>query len=500
MNFSIPDTYAKEINHYTAFETNAKKIIILLQTYDNWAGQENIKKICEYIKKDTGLRLVTVEGAYGEIHPDPLNTDIKNLLLRSDISAGVMSFLNSDSTSVNVRGVDNMSYIEQSRKSMAVLQNSSLTRESFFNEIKFQIEQSQRRIYSQSVANLRKARLNLFNLNKTLSDQINSIKEACKEQNISLDKFPSINKYIFYQQQEQSINKKRAARQQAKFVKRLVKRLHSWYKLKSKNVVNFDLKKALPILNYWMIQTGQSEEELKRNIERSGPEPVFLSLKEWIDGWLLSVAGQANTSGSYSVYEEYEKMALFIDEPFFDLLDFRRLVASNRAINELKTTLDDEINDCTDVLIKNISSPAAIQLQRIENEFNLLYNALRLTVTPNAAEYALINSSHLNNLVNDLASLSDPSPSSNIPAQIQEIGRDLDAAGTFYNLSRLRGEQMISNTLDIMNDLYEEIAILVVGGFHQQAITRILEDKRDISWAIYSVNIELKEIRSKFFM
>ena len=129
-----------------------------------------------------------------------------------------------------------------------------------------------------------------------------------------------------------------------------------------------------------------------------------------------------------------------------------------------------------------------------------MYNALRLTVTPNAAEYAMINSDHLKTLVSNLALLSDPSPSSAISAQLHEIGRDLDAAGTFYNLSRLRGEQMICRTLDLMNDQYEEIAVLVVGGFHQQAVTRILEDKRDISWAIYSVNIELKEVNSKFFM
>ena len=55
---------------------------------------------------------------------------------------------------------------------------------------------------------------------------------------------------------------------------------------------------------------------------------------------------------------------------------------------------------------------------------------------------------------------------------------------------------MADRTLELMRERGEDRAMLVVGGFHERAITRALEDARGVSWSVLAPSPDLSEARA----
>jgi hypothetical protein len=492
----IPSGIARVRKQYISWDNNAEKLIVLLQVYDNILAQENIFSVCNLFVNETGMRLIGVEGSDKELQSVPNKTSIKELILASEVSAGVLSLLNSESCDIDVFGVDNLNMIAESRKAMTDLWATSEVREKVFKVIRQLLHKAQNKFYPSSISRFRRGTLDLYGEKIALKEIIMNIQESAQIVNMDFDNFPNIKQYINIESREKKFNRNRADKQKIEFINRLLKKLSSWYKVVGKNKVNINLEKAMPILIYWMESTGQSEEELKRNIDRVGIEPVFLGCKEWIESWIVERIHRNASDRSFLFFEEFIKLAIRIGVPYFDLVDFREQVALNRDLENLSNSLSNEISECIEILIKRIDNPGSFKFYNIENQFDFLYRSLRLSVPPSEAEFSNLEPKLLHNLLKDFQDLTEISCPVHIMDELNVFENAIGAVNIFLQLSKSRSKFMIDKILEIMRERNEDRAILVIGGFHEQNVTRTLEDFREISWSVMVPSLDLKSAKT----
>ncbi|MFC2140909.1 hypothetical protein ACFLQP_01250 [Acidobacteriota bacterium] len=500
LDIAIPSSIARVSKYYHSWDKNAEKIVIVKEVYDNVLAQENIFLVCKLFVNEAGVRLITVENTDKKVESKHKKTTINDSILSSNVSAGVLNLLNFDSALIDVWGVDNLDMITKSENAVMGIRSTASVREQVFEVVRTFLLRAQKNFYTFPISRLRSGILNLlYGVDMNINEKIVQIKKAAKFAGINIHDFPTISRYINFVSKINKINKKRVNKQMTEFWNRLFNKLNSWYKIVDKNEIHIDGKQLMPLLAFWMESTGQSEEELKRNLNRAGEESFFLSCKMWFEYWIFYLLSCEKEGSVSSFVEELMRLALRIGVPFFDLTDFREYIVTRRDSEMIATSIKDEILECCNLMIDLLPNPISARFREIEDQLDHLYRSLRLATPPKEAESFYFRSGVLINQIENLCDLMGES----FPTQIMEnlliLDKVLDEVNIFLQLSRSRGKNMVSRTLELMHERNEDRAILVVGGFHAQAIIRALEEYRNISWTVITPKIDLKASKPYFF-
>ena len=273
----VPEQLGRQIDGFWAPGLGGVQLAVVLQAFDDPHAQDCLGKICA-LYVGAGVRLIGVEAADGPIRSRPGNTDIRHLIATETVSAGVLSLLNAGNAAVDVFGVDDVSLIPPSHQAMAVVSAARESREEIFREvIRPLLERAQQSHYPGELAQLRRARLSVYGSRKTMAEQARLARAAASGLGLDMASFPLVTRFLEMAEQEKSQRPGVIQAQQEEFLKRVMGRVHGWYRPAGPNRLDIDLRKAAPVLQYWVEETGQSLEEFQAAFSRQNLEQAGLS-------------------------------------------------------------------------------------------------------------------------------------------------------------------------------------------------------------------------------
>ena len=482
----VPDSLGRVTESFTAPGPGGSHLAVVLQAFDDVKAQTCLAGICTLYLK-AGVRLIGVESADGPIRPRPGRTDVADLLTTEMVSAGVLSLINAGAPGVEAWGVDEMSLIPGSHRAMQQVSEAREARDAVFQGlIRPLLLKLQEKEYSAELAAFRRGRLEVYGSRVTLLEQARAARAAAARVALDLSDYSLVSRFLEMGEKEKRMNPARAQTQQREFLERVTGKTRSWHQSAGGNRINIDLEKAVPLLEFWLRETGQSVESFYAAMKGPNPEPVFLACRMWYDAWLLEDAG------SHRYFEKLMRLALYTGVPYFDLQDFREYVSQARDSEALRIGLDDEMNDLSAALV---DASGAARLGELEDRLDLMYRMAQLAVGPRDAEAKVAAVGTLEEAIHDLIQAlmgtegraERPEP----PAELVAAEQALDAAREFLRCSRLRSEHMVRRTLELMAARKEDRALLAVGGFHARAVARALDDYPQVSWSIIMPQVDV---------
>jgi hypothetical protein len=495
LGVSIPAETASAGKFHRAGDA-AEMVLLLQQVFDNVCAQQNLADVCRLCANQAGVRLVAVEGADHELLPMQPPKSIRHWIeMASPVSAGVLHLQASEPDLIDVWGVDEMDLNKQSQGAMIrVMQNSSI-RDGAFALLRPLLVTAQQRIYGKDVGSLRMNMLSVYGVRAGIGKQIEMLETAAAQTGLDLRAFPLVRRFGEIQVKEKEINSGQVQSQTVQFMKRLQEKLFDWVKPVSRTHVDIDLQKAKPVMEYWMEMTGVTAEEMDQNVERRGLESTILECKQWLENSIIEEARRQGVQGQgtpHIFYEEMMRLALRLGVSFFDLRDFRELIAINRDMQAIKRGILDEVKVASRAVVEKLGS-AAIEFLQLEERLDLFYRALRLEVPPGEAEAAEINADSFHKLLESLKTTAGVRLSET--EDLRRMDQALADAANFLQLSKKRSRHMATRTLELMHERGDDRAILVAGGFHERAITRAFEDARGVSWSVLAPTPDLSELK-----
>lgn len=497
LGVAIPDTVGRQTDGYEATGGSKASLVIVLQVYDDPVNQGAIAEICARYA-GAGLRLIGVESADRQLAPEPGHTDIARLLRTREVSAGILSLLNSARAGVDVHGVDDLSLIPPSHEAMGIISGARAARDAVFQAVRELLRTAQARHYRPEVAAARAARYEVYGARQPVTAQARLARAAATATGVSLSGFPLVARFLEMAEREQRVDLRRAARERQIFLGRVVERIGGWYRHAGGQRINIDLQKAAPLLEYWLEETGQSAAAFEAALTGPNPEAVFLACKQWYDTWL---GAQAADAAKPAFWESLMRFALRVGIPYFELRAFRELVANARDAERLTVGLDDELDDLMGV-VADRQTGAAADLRDNEERLDILYRLLQLAVPPGHAAAQAARAGPLGEVINELARLAGTPVPQAVGEGCVALQAPVDAALAFLDCSRRRSAHMVERMLGLLEARHEDRGALVVGGFHAKAITTALEDHPDVSWAVImpAVDVEAgwREHRKRF--
>lgn len=496
LNIVIPNDTAMQGRHHRAGDA-AETVLLLQQVFDNHCAQQNLAEVCRLCATQAGVRLVAVEGADDEVVPSNPPRSIRQLIdSASQVSAGVLHLQSTEPDLVDVWGVDDMELNFQSQQAMIRVMNNGPVRDSAFVSIRDLAQKAQARCYGPELASLRGGMLSVYQQRQPVSKQVAMLVKAADSYGVDLRAFPLVRRYDEIIVKERNIQSAQVQRQTVEFMTRLQRRLFDWFKPAGRNEMNVDLQRAKPIFEYWMERTGMTADELDRNAEQRGIEATVLECKQWLETSVIEEARREGVEGKgtpHVFYEEMMRLALRLGVDYFDLREFREMIAINRDMQAIKRGLVDEIAGASRAVVQSAGRAEATEFLEIEDRLDIFYRALRLEVPPGEAEAADIEPDKFHALLDKLRGLAGASGADSFDAK--KLDGPLEDAATFLRHSKKRSQHMANRTLELMRERGDDRAILVAGGFHERAITRAFEDSRGVSWSVLAPTPDLSEVR-----
>lgn len=499
LDVALPSQLAVLARHYRSGDAEAEKLVIVQQVYDDVGQQLTLLATCVLFVENAGVRFIAVEGADTELQSDARRPSVTHLVERTanDVSAGVLSLLNG-TLDIEAWGIDDLELKRRSEIAQMRVMSVWSERDQAFAEIRRLLRTARGRWYPPEFSRLREALVlvGVHGDRTSLAALLSLVKEGAASSRVDVRAFPVIITAEDISKLEDRIDLKRARKEWASFIERILNRMHAWYRPAGANQVKINLEKAQPLIEYWMEATQLTAEEFNQLVELRGLEDVLRSCKQWFDAWAFQKAirhAHSGPLGNAEFNEELMRLALRIDVRYFDLSHYREFVALSRMrdtarLDRLKT----DISVCCRTIVDKLHSQQAARLLEVEEGLHELYLALGLEMGPDVFEISDVRSGKLIPLLGDLCELSGVP----LPGQVESVCNALDGmvdtARELMQCSRSRGQHMARRTIELMRERGEDRAILVVGGFHTRAVTRMLEEYGQVSWSVVSPRFDAK--------
>ena len=495
------------LRHYRNRGASSRKVIILTQAYQNTFGQRKIAELCGLFLEKAGLRLIAVEGASGPLGAPMKGKTLEELIqAHVPVSAGV-EIARLDHPELVVEGVDNMDLNHRSSQAMAEVNLGRPMAEDSIKKWKSGLWQSQARIYGERFTRFRRGSLDLYGDGLDLNDQVRLLSREAASRSIDLADYGAVSGYFRAIAEDKGIPLWRVKRERRKFVVRLLKGLLGWWSraprkgplgklgFKAKNEITLDLRKAIPVFVLWANESGVSEKELTAGLQNRDPA-MLTECKHWVEDFVVRRALTLRSDGIWAqsvLYEELMRIALIIGVPYFDLRQLRRYVCVNRKAKSFRESILDEIDSCALAIARKIG-PEADRLFDIEESLNILTRALRMQIVPAGIDRLSTVISRSETYMDALEVLAGRKVLS--ATERMRIAGLLTNADQFYTMSKRRGMEMAEGAIRLMDAHGEDRCLLVIGGFHGDTASMILDDS-GVSWSVVMPGIDVEEERKR---
>jgi len=435
----VPEGAGHIVEGFTA-DGDSKKVVIHIQDiHTNYEAQKNLSKMLEALVRDKDLKLIMVEGGWGNVNLSYLRTyatrERRIEVAEEYLKAGKISgeeYLDIVSDyDIVLEGVEEEALYKQNLDAFFEIEKFRQKGADELERLKSSIRALKKKIYPKQLLELEKAEQDYEEEEVSLADYYKQIDKYAKKTRQDLANSPNFRDFMRVIETEKEIKFPAVEKERTKLIERISKKL-------PKQKLTALVTKSL---------------EFRLNKLTPGEYHTYL----------IKVATEAGEE--MEEYPNLEKYVLYIKS--HEDVDTARLFDEAEKI--LKKTKEG--------LTANVHQK---RLNEISTAVKVLDNFLHLKLVPNDFDYY---KEHKNtflttgwiDFLNQQMEKAKVRKARAVPANT--IDKNLATLVRFYDIANRRDEVFVKNAISLMDEKGLDLAVLIAGGFHTPPLTQKFRDK-----------------------
>lgn len=416
-----------------------KKVIIHIQDiHTNYEAQKNLSRIIETLIKGKGLRLIMVEGGWGNVNLSYLRSyadrEHRFKVAEEYLKAGKISgeeYLDIISDyDIDLEGLEDESLYKANLDAFFEIEKFRVKAAGELTTIRTAVERLKKKIYPSQLLELEKAGRDYEDEKITLADYYKYINILARKTRQELLSYPNFENFIRVTESEKHINFPSVEKERSKLIERLSKKLpkQKLTALVTKSL-EFRLNKLTP---------AEYHSYLINEAEGTGESlDSYPNLKRYVN--YISSHEDIDTT---ALFEEAEGLVLKVKDKL--ITDSRQ-----RRLDEISSSLE---------VLDNF-----LNLRLVPNDFIYYKEHKGSFITANWIDF--LNREIRRNRIK----ISPVRPA-------YTVDKNLSTLVGFYDIANERDDIFVKNAIKLMNEKEQNLAVLITGGFHTPTLARKLRE------------------------
>lgn len=435
---NIPEGAGHVVESYKSKEDDAKIVIHIQDIHTNYEAQKNSSRIIEALVKNNKLRLIMVEGGWGDVSLAYLRLyadterrlDVAEEYLKSGKISGEEYLDIVSDYDLALEGLEEEELYKANLETFFAIEQFRSQADKELNDIDRLVRALQKKVYSPQLLELGKAEEEYEGEKISLADYYKYIDMLAKKTKQDLGPYPDFRRFIEVTALEKEIKFPVVEKERSVLIEKLSKKL-------SKQQLTVLVTKSLEFrLN--KLTPSEYHEYLVR---------------------------EANEVGvAISSYPNLERYVAYIDA--HEAIDTTKLFEDAETLSEA----------IENILIKNTSQR---ELYNIAQSIQVMSNFLNLKLVPNDFKYY---KKHRNdfNTASWISLLRAQARRYKIKATLLKpaytLDKNLSTLVKFYDIANQRDDTFVQNAIKLMNEEDAKLAVLIAGGFHTPSLKQKLKE------------------------
>jgi hypothetical protein len=425
---NIPEGAGHLVEGYTAPGEGANVIIHIQDIHTNYEAQKNLSKILELMIKENGLKLIMVEGGWGDVSLSYLRSyadserrqEVAEEYLREGKISGEEYLDIVSSYDITLEGIEDEELYKKNLDTFFEIETFRHEALAELEALSVVINQLKQKLFSPQLIELEKIKQDYDNENITLAEYYRYLHTMASRLHQNTAAYPNFARFMAVIESERAIQFPVVEKERAALIERLSKNLskQELTTLVTKSL-EFRLNKMTPI---------QYHTYLMNTADKAGEQ-----------------------TGRYTNLEKYIEY-IRANETIDTAMLFEEADALLRAVE--------------DALIKGAHQK---QLYGISRSAQVLYNFLHIKLVPADFKYYK-NNRDLFVTAGWIDFLTQQSERGRLRTtdvkSAYTLDKNLSALVRFYDLANVRDDAFVQNAIRLMERDDTTIAVLIAGGFH----------------------------------
>jgi len=438
LNIVIPEGAGHVVEGYTAQNKDAKTIIHIQDIHTNYEAQKNLSRMLEALIKENKLKLIMVEGGWGNVSLSYLRTyadkDRRLEVAEEYLKEGKVSgeeYLDIISEyDMVLEGLEEEALYKANLDTFFEIEQFRLKASEELVSISDTVERLKKKLYPPKLLELEQAREDYGAEKISLAEYYQQIDALAEQADISLDSSFHFKRFIEVVESEKNIKFPTVEKERTRLIEKLSKKL-SKAKLTAlvTQSLEFRLNKLTPseYHNYLIEEAEVAGLDIKdySNLEKY---VAYIKAHEQID--------------TASLFDEADELSQKIEEALIKSKEQKRLTEISRALG----VLDNFLN-----------------LKLVPKDFKYYKQHRNDFITVGWIEFLQSLAKKHNTRITSLK-----------PAYTAD--KNLVTLVQFYDIANDRDDAFVMNSIRLMNEYDENIAVLIAGGFHTPSLKQKLKE------------------------
>ena len=435
---NIPEGAGHIVEGYKAKEATAKVVIHIQDIHTNYEAQKNLSRIIEALIKNNNLKLVMVEGGWGDVSLSYLRSyadterrqDVAEEYLKSGKISGEEYLDIVSDYDIVLEGIEKEELYKANLDTFFAIEQFRQQASEELEHISRIVDALKKKGYSPQLLELEMAKQEYENEKISLADYYKHINALAKKTKQDLAPYANFRRFAEVTDQEKAIKFPVVEKERSALIEKISKKLSKQRltDLVTKSL-EFRLNKLTPS-EYHEYLVGEAEE-----------------------------AGEGISS-----YPNLEKYVAYVRA--------HEEIDTAKLFEEVETLLSVTEN----ALIRNENQR---KLYEISSSTQVLDNFLNLKLVPNDFKYYKKHRNNFNtagwvSFLQQMAKRYKVRASSLRPAYT--LDKNLSTLVKFYDIANERDDTFVQNTIRLMNQEDAELAVLIAGGFHTPTLKQKLKE------------------------
>ncbi|MCX7927235.1 MAG: hypothetical protein N2606_03765 [Candidatus Omnitrophica bacterium] len=446
------------ISSNTAEEKNLLAVIHIQDAHCNYESQKNMAKLLRLLFKSYNVKLILVEGGWGNISLSfmqnfgnfNLRHQVAEDFLRKGKISGEEYFALVSDYDPTILGIEDEQLYEKNRLVFLNMENfidKAQGEIAFLNEIADRIQEV---VYSQELKEVENKLKQWKHKEITLTEYISWLMRFAKEKEISISEFNNLNYFLEATELEKNLEATKVEEQ-----RKLVM------------------------------------QELALLLDKKDKEVLLEKIS-------CLQKGEINSEEFYTFILEVTEDKEFLVPRYPDFFRYVRyiLLESKIKIEQLTS----EIRNLNEQLQQKLSvNETQKRLLKIKCYLELANKLLELELSPEEYHYFTCHQEYFSSSYwqKELISLTERYNLNLSIRPCEVVDSVIKQAAEFYQLGIEREEAFMTNIKKYLKEYKQNIAVVITGGFHTPGLTRRFK-KENISYAVISPNVSQKTEREKY--
>lgn len=442
---TIHEGHGHIVDSYKAKDEPDKIIIHIQDIHTNYEAQKNMAMILEGLIKEKGLKLIMVEGGWGDVSLSYLRThadkERRVEVAEEYLEEGKISgeeYLNIISDyDMDLQGIEREELYKKNLDSFFTIEKFRGDGTQAVEQLNKIVESLKQKTYPSKLLEVEKRRVDYDEEEITLAGFYDYLTKIAKDARLDTARYQNFTSFINIARIEEEIDFPKVEKQRAAMIESLSKILSK--------------EKLSPLVS----------KSLEFRLNKVSPAEYHAYLKE--------VATEAGLD-----FQRYSELAMYVD-----YIQSHESINTNALFKEA-----DEIERKIKTALAKTEEQRKIQA--ISRTLKVLDNFLNLKLIPEDFKYYKDHKEDF--LISSWTLfLKEEMRKHRIryqwPDNVAVLDKNLYSLVGFYDIANRRDQVFVKKAISLMEEKEQKLAVLIAGGFHTPNLTKMFEDK-EISYII----------------